>query len=286
VPPSTLDPVAQARALGISHEQLRVLVGNTGLPLSLFEMLQLLNRGIVTEDDVKRAIAESNLRNEYMDVAIPLKRRLLTPHEYGESELRGVLTPAEAKAGAELHGMEPADYDTLFAILGRPLAVHQITTGEARGGVYGGTYDDVPAGAYRDAIRRSAIRPEYAGLAYANRYSYTVPFWVRLLITSGDITAAEGADFLVKLGNPPDFAAKIAEVLAPQGAAAKLDPWVKKAEGQVWTEAHKAYVKNGISVEQVTPAFTALNIPADAQLAVLALWDVEKTLQSDQPPTP
>ena len=31
----SIDPVAQAAALGISKEQLRILVGNTGLPLSL-----------------------------------------------------------------------------------------------------------------------------------------------------------------------------------------------------------------------------------------------------------
>jgi hypothetical protein len=284
VPPSTLDPVAQAQALGISHEQLRILVGNTGLPLSLFEMLQLLNRGIVTEDDVKRAIAESNLRNEYMDVAIPLKRRLLTPHEYGESQLRGVLTPNEAKDGAALHGMEGADYDTLFAILGRPLAVHQITTGEARGGTYGGDYTDVPAGAYRDAIRRSAIRPEYASLAFANRYTYSVPFWWRAFAQTNSFGTLDPLQLLLDLGNEPEFAkAIVAHYLGGTGITA--DPHVKKAQGTLWTEAHKAYVKTGISVAQVTPAFTALGIPADAQTAIVALWDVEKTLQSDVPPT-
>ena len=283
VPPSTLDPVAQAKALGISHEQLRILVGNTGLPLSLFEMLQLLNRGIVTEDDVKRAIAESNLRNEYMDVAIPLKRRLLTPHEYAEAELRGVLSPADSVAGAELHGMEPTDYATLEAIIGRPLSVHQITTGKARGGTYGGTYDDVPAGAYRDAIRRSAIRPEYASLAYANRYSYPSAFVMRTLAEAGDLGDVSAvANMLEEIGWPPELAAKVAAKWLPAGAAA--DPYVKKAEGQLWTEAHKAYVKTGIDVAQVTPALDALAIPAADQVTILALWDLEKTLASDVPP--
>jgi hypothetical protein len=276
VPPSTLDPVEQARALGISHEQLRVLVGNTGLPLSLFEMLQLLNRGLVTEDDVKRAIAESNLRNEYMDVAIPLKRRLLTPHEYAETELRGVKTHAEAQAGAKMHGLEAADYDALFEIIGRPLAVHQITTGLARGGTFGGTYADVPE-PYRDAIRRSAIRPEYAQLAHANRYSYPSAFVMRSLAEAGDLgDTAAVALLLEEIGWPPALAAKVAAKWMPTGTSA--DTHVTKARAQLWTTTHSSYVKAEIGAADATTALTTAGVEPGSIAGVLAVWDAERSL--------
>jgi hypothetical protein len=78
VPQSKIDAIAEAEAGGFDAERLRVLVGNSGLPLSLFEMLQLLNRGKVTADDVRRSIAQSNLRNEYMEAGLELRRQLPT----------------------------------------------------------------------------------------------------------------------------------------------------------------------------------------------------------------
>src|SRR5690348_4449062 len=44
VPESSLDPATEAAGSGIDHERLRVLVGITGLPLALGQMLDLLNR--------------------------------------------------------------------------------------------------------------------------------------------------------------------------------------------------------------------------------------------------
>ncbi len=283
IPVSTLDTIAEFAAQGIDPERARVLIADTGLPLSLGQMLQLLNRGKVTETDVQVAIAESNTRNEYMNVALDLRRHLLTPHEYAEAELRGVKTTAEAKAGAALSGLEGDDYDTLYANLGRPLNLHAITTGTARGGVYGGTYDDVPAGPYRDAIRRSAVRPEYASLDYANRYSYPSPFVLRSIAQAGDLgNEADIAQTLSEIAWPPTLIAKV----APKWAQAidVTDPHVKKAQGHLWTESHKAYVKDGLSVAQVTPAFVALGIAPAAQLEIIALWDLEKQLASDVPP--
>src|ERR1051326_7368636 len=101
-PTVSLATIAEFAAQGLAPERARILVADTGLPLSLGEMLQLYNRGAVTATDVQVSIAESNVRNEYMDVALQLARRLLTPHEYAEAELRGVLTPQEAQAGAKL----------------------------------------------------------------------------------------------------------------------------------------------------------------------------------------
>jgi hypothetical protein len=283
IPVSTLDTIAEFAAQGIDKERARVLIADTGLPLSLGQMLQLLNRGKVTETDVQVAIAESNTRNEYMDVALELRRHLLTPHEYAEAELRGVKTTAEAKAGAALSGLEGEDYDTLYANLGRPLNLHAITTGTARGGVYGGTYDDVPAGPYRDAIRRSAVRPEYASLDYANRFTYPSAFVLRSLAQAGDLgDVAAVQQILEEIGWKPEFAKQVAHAWLSVGAA--TDPHVKKAQGTLWTEAHKAYVKNDLSVAQVQPAFLALSIDATAQAAILALWDAEKVLMADVPP--
>ena len=276
VPPSTIDPVQQAQALGISHEQLRILVGNTGLPLSLFEMLQLLNRGLVTEDDVKRAIAESNLRNEYMDAAIPLKRRLLTPHEYAELQLRGYLTKTERDAGAAMSGMEPDDTELLYDVLGRSIPVHQIVTGEARGGVYGGDYSNIPP-AFLSSLQRGNLRPEYYSLAYANRYSLPSPFVMRTLAQAGELgTTDEVAAMLEQIGWEPALAGKVAAKWVPAGTGA--DPHVAKALTHLYATTQRSYIAGELTDADATAALTTVGVAPAAIPQVLAVWQAERAL--------
>ena len=277
IPVSTLDTLKEFAAQGIDQERARVLVADTGLPLSLGEMLQLLNRGKVTDNDVKRSIAESNVRNEYMDVSLELARRLLTPHEYAEAELRGVLTPQEAENGAGLSGLDPADYATLFEILGRPISVKQVTTGLARGGTFGGTYSDVPAGPYRDAIRRSAVRPEYASLDYANRFSYPSGFQIKS--EAPDLGEAQTEQLLLEVGWSPKwaktFATKWAGASSGTGAS---DPHVAKAQTQLWNTVHTSFKNGEITEAEATAALPHAGVDPASVVGVLAVWNVERSL--------
>jgi hypothetical protein len=276
VPQSDLDPIEQAAWSGATAEQLRVMVGNAGLPPGIVQGLELLNRGAITVDDFSRLVGESNMRNEWADVMLTLRRQLLTPREYAEADLRGVMPHDQATAGAALHGLEAADYETLFETVGRPLNVHAITTGLARGGKYGGTYDDVPDGVYRDAIRRSNVRPEYAALAYANRYSYPGLFQLSRLVSSGEINAATAVDWARKSGLAPE----VVDALQAEWSkgAGTADPHVSKAQGQLWTAAHKSYV-NGLATDADAQAdLEALGVAADAIPGVLTLWKAERAV--------
>lgn len=276
VPPSNLDPVAEAAGVGYTAERLRILVGNTGLPLSLGEMLQLLNRGEVTETDVQRSVAQSNVRNEYMDVALQLRRRLLTPHEYAELRLRGWISTAERDAGAALSGMEPADTGRLEQMLGRPLPVHQIVTGLERGGSFGGDYEGVPS-PYLEALRESNVRPEWGNLAFHNRYTLPGAFVIRRLLQDGAITGQEGEQLFREEGWPPELAAKAAASYAT-GSGTTADPHVTKAETQLWTTIHRSYVASESGDGEATGALEALGVAPDARPKVLALWQHEREI--------
>ena len=283
IPVSPLDTIAEFAAHGIDPERARVLVSDTGLPLSLGEMLQLYNRGQVTATDVKVSIAESNVRNEYMDVALYLARHLLTPHEYAEAELRGVIP--DGSAGAALSGLSGADYKILFGLLGRPLAVHQVTTGLARGGNYNANatdYSAVPAGPYRNAIQRSNIRPEYAELAYANRYSYPSAFVLRSLAQAGDLgNTAAVSTVLEEIGWAPKFAAQVAAAWTG-GATSTGDPHVAKAQTSLYTTAHRSYLNGLIDDPTATTAMEQAGVPAASAGAVLTIWKEEANLRRKQ----
>lgn len=276
IPVSTLDTLAEYAAHGIDAERARVMVADTGLPLALGMMLQLLNRGVVTETDVKVSVSESNVRNEYMDVALALAREILTPHAYAEAELRGVLSHAEAVAGAALSGLNEHDYNVTFANLGRPLTQHQIATGLARGGTYGGDYSAIPDGPYRDAARRSAVRPEYADLYYHNRFSYPSLFQLSRLVEGGTISAATGADWARKSGLAPE----VVDALQAswQGGGGGGDPHVTKAQNQLWTTLHRSYLAGKTDDTAAATVLGTLGVAAGAIPGVLHLWQTEAAL--------
>lgn len=277
-PTSQLDGIAEARDMGVTRDRLAVQVGLVGLPPAPGELLQLLNRGIITETDFYRGLAEGNTRNEWGQVLKQLQRRLLTPHEYEEAALRGIITNAEADAGAALSGMTQTDAQILFALMGRPLATHQITTGLARGGTYPSTYDDVPE-PYRDAIRRSNIRPEYASLDYANRYTIPSYFVLKQILADGGITEQELATLFKQTAYPPDLADKAAAALAG-GTGTAGDPDVKKAQTQLWTATHTSYVNHWSDDTQATAALEVVGVAAAAIPEVLKVWQAERALRT------
>jgi hypothetical protein len=276
VPPSTIDPITEASWSGIEQERLRIMVGNAGLPLGLMEMLQLMNRGFMKPQDVQRGIAESNLRNEYQDVALQLARRILTPHEYAELSLRGWITTDAMHAGAEMSGMTDADTDLLFKMQGRPIVPHQITKGLARGGSYEGPTGDIPD-VYITAMRQSNVRPEWYQLDYlANQYTWP-SYFVLKAITPSVLTVEQCTDILLWSGWEPTLAKATAESFAST-AGTGVDPNVTKARSQLWTATHNSYVNSNTDEAEAKTRLTLIGVDDTAQTAILALWDSERSL--------
>lgn len=224
---SDLSAVDEFAAHGIDPERGRILVGNTGLPLALGEMLALLNRGEVTEDDVRRAIAQSNTRNEYMDVALELRRQLPTARDYLENALRGYRSLADALEGAALHGMTEADATMIYQNQGRPMAVRLITQALARGGKFKPEPGEI-TDPYEASIVEGSLKPAYYDLAKALRYTLPSAFVIRGLAQAKDISRDEAETLLLESGWEPTLAKKVAGQWATGGtgggkAAAKAE---------------------------------------------------------------
>lgn len=216
VPRSEISGVEEAAAHGYDAERLRVLVGNTGLPPGLEQMLALLNRGEVTEDDVRRAVAQSNLRNEYMDAVLELRRQLPTARDFLENALRGYRSLAEAIDGAALHGMSAEDATMIYQNQGRPMALRQITQALARGGKFEPEPGEI-RDPYRAAIVEGNLKPAYYDLALANRYTLPGAFVIRGMAAAGELTGKETEQLLLESGWKPDLAAKAAKRWAAAG---------------------------------------------------------------------
>jgi hypothetical protein len=280
-PVSEIDVLKEAALSGMDPERMAILARNVGLPPGVIEGLRMLNRGIIDEPSFYLLIEQSDARLSWGPYLIQLRWNILTAHEAAESYLRGWITLDDAHARGLAAGYKTADMDRLIEMIGRPLAVKQITTGLARGGTFGGIYEGVPE-PYLSAIRESNIRPEYGNLAYANRFTLPGAFVIRALLKDGAITADQGHTLLLESGWPEQWARLVADHYAAAGGTA-TDPHVRSAVTAAYTQLRKLFV-NGTYTEAQTAAFqTDL---ADAQKApnpLLAVYGVLRTIEN--PPT-
>jgi len=272
-----IDAYAAAAAYGDSKANLDAITRTLGLPPGLDLVARAVFRGILDRGDFTLAALQSNRRTEWQEFEFEAYRQIPTAHEFSEGHLRGYLTEDEMYEGTAKHGMTKHDTDLLYANAGRPLNIHQITTGLARGGKYGGTYDDVPEGPYRDAIIRGPLRPEFAALDYANRYNYPSAFTLRTLAHAGDLgDQAAVEQILLEIGWPPHMAKRVA---AAWMAEATVDPEVAKAKTHLRTAIHSAYVDSDADDAEATAALELVGVDATAIADVLELWQAERAIR-------
>ena len=271
-----INVLAEALSSGFDRERFSVLVGTMGRPIALNEAARATFRNLIDRTDFDRAVAEGDVRNEWRDAIFDVSREILTATQYAESRLRGYTqTDDEMYANIAKHGMSRDDATLLYLNQGRPLNIHQITTGEARGGTYNGPTDAIPQ-AYLDAVRESNIKPPYYNLDYANRYSYPSAFFFRLLQTTGAITTAEAEQRYLELGWPPDLAHQIAVALEPAGAKEEALPAeVKSQRTRLITTIYKAYTGGQATVQNVQNALLPLGYPAATVNGMIDTWNQE-----------
>jgi hypothetical protein len=275
--PAALNIIDEAAAAGINTERLRAMIGSIGLPMAVELAARATYRNILTKGAYYQAVLEGDTRPEWADSIFEVAKAIPTADQYIENYLRG-WTPdfQTALNNAALHGMSAADATIIYQNMGRPLAVHQITTGLERGGVFGGYYEGVPD-PYLSALRESNIRPEYGNIAYANRYTYPGYFVLKPMVASGAITVDQAATYLLYEGWEPELAALTAESFAQ--ATTTTSTHVKSSQTSLVTATRKAYIGGSITVAQAQTALTSAGeSPAD-QASLLALWDAQKTLE-------
>jgi hypothetical protein len=275
-PVQPIDAVAEAASSGYDKERLAVLVGLQGLPMGVIEAAQAYFRGDITHGDYIAAFNESNNRNEWAQAVLDYARQIPTARDYIENALRGYRTFAEAATGAARHGMSEEDARLIFQNSGRPLNLHQITQALEWGAKYNPQPGDDPD-PYMNAVLIGAVTPAYYEMQDTLKYNLPSALYFRTLQQQNVLTETEADKWYRRLGWPPDLAAKVAAAYA-KPAAGEGDPYVAKAQTQLWTTAHASYKAREISAGAATAALEKAGVTAAAVPTVLDIWNAERDL--------
>jgi len=281
-----IDALREAEASGFDRDHLGVLVGLQGNPMGAHEAANAVFRGILTDNDYLRAIAEGNTRNEWAEPIFEQSRQLPTAREFLENALRGYRTLPEALAGAALHGMTPEHALMVYQNQGRPMNVHQITQALARGAKFHPEPGEI-TDPYLASTVEGPLKPAYYEMNQALKYVVPGVFAIRALAESGVWDEAKTAERLKWSGWYPPDADEVAKAWTTKKTTAAQDPLIGKAESKLWTVTQKAYTEGGITKAQATTALNHLTTDAAVQSKVFEMWDAVVTvLNTPAPPPP
>ena len=248
-----------------------------GLPPGVETGLTMWRRGIIDQPTFDRIIAEGHTKTKYTAALEQLRQQLLSPATAVRAHLKGHIDANEMHARGQAWGYSPADMDLWYQAEGRPATAHQIHIGYMRGASLPG------ASSERDAIdiavAQSDIRPEYAELIYAGRDTYPSLFQLNRLVQANAVTPATAADWATKSGVNAEVVKTLETYWQGLGGTTVADAHVTKANSQVWTTLHKAYVGGVATPAEVQQGFTLLGVPAAAQQAVLDRWTFEQGIE-------
>ena len=267
---------AEAALQGYTQPRFDVLVENTGLPPGPETLLAWLRRGIISQAEFETGIREGHTKVKYIPFFEAARQPLLSAATAVRLYLKGWYTKAQRDALGGQWGYSSQQMEDWFLSEGRPATVHQIHIGYARGAKLAGAANEEDA--IRTSVKQSDIRPEYADLLYAQRYSYPSAFVLRALVESGAVTAAEGEQALLFSGWEPGFAAKVAASWAGAGTGTAADTHAAKAQTHLWSTTHSSYRSNEISAATASTALAKAGVDAATIPAVLSIWNEEKSL--------
>lgn len=264
----------EAAKQGVDAGRFDVLVQNTGLPPGPETLLDWQRRGILTADQVAQGIREGHTKVKYIPFYEQALQPVLSHVTYAGLRLRGWLTKAESDAGGALTGYSPEQMQLEFLNRGRPATAHQLHIGYARGAKVAGASDEVDA--IRTAVQQSDIRPEYADVLIAGRYTLPGVFALRGLVTSGAFTQQQGENILLQSGWVPEYAQQVAAFWAhPSNAGAAVNPRVKRAQDQVYNATHSSYLDNEIDRPRALTSLERIGLTAELAGQVVDLWEFE-----------
>ena len=278
-----IDALLESEAFGLDKDRLGVLVGLMGLPMGPIEAAHAVFRGILTDDDFQRAIAEGNTRNEWGEAIKEYARQIPTARDFFENALRGYHSLAWAQQQAKRHGMSEADSLVIYQNQGRPMALTNIRKALARGGKFNPEPGEITE-PFMASIVEGNLKPGYYELAEHLTYSYPSAFVFRQLAEAGTLGGQpEVKQWLLEIGWPPDLADKAATAWTTATAGtggAKPNSWVSKAHSHLWTAVQKGYIGGSVDQPNAEQSFQVIGIDQAVHPAIFAAWDEQKRIEA------
>jgi hypothetical protein len=296
---------------GIDAADFEVLIGNTGEPPGVIDMLTMFRRHIIDEPTLTKGILESRLRNEWIPAIIKYRYSPMSTADAVNAAVQNHLTDTEAASIADQNGLVPGAYDTLRLTAGEPLSLTELLRLWKRG--------DVSVDIVKQGMRESRLKDKYIDDALKLAIQIPPYFAIEAMLKTGVIPDSLATQWLTDDGyqadaikaiisashkaktvkakdlsegmystlyleqaiSADDFRAGLKQLGYSQSESdliIKLDDWriALAQRNNAIGHVRSAYVGHKISKQDASNRLDALKIPSAMRDKVLADWDLER----------
>jgi hypothetical protein len=182
--PVAIDLRHEAAGKGVNSDRFDALVALSQSAPPVEHILQLLNRGRISEAEARVMMHDLGVRPDYIDFVLSLRRTFLSPEQSAAGWARNVQTADDVRAVAARWGVGPADADVLMELAGEPPPLDAVISAWRRGII-----DET---AVDRAIIQGPIRTEWIPTVKALQEQPLPPGEAANAVTQGHLTLAEG----------------------------------------------------------------------------------------------
>lgn len=144
-----------AQRLGVDNADLQTLVGNTGEPPGLEEMLLAYRLGYIDEPTLEHGIRQSRVRNEWIPLIKRLRFRPPPTADAIRASVEHYISQDKAKAIAAQNGLNPDEFDWVWQSWGDPISKTEAIELWRRGLIDQATVEQ--------ALREGRLKDKYIG---------------------------------------------------------------------------------------------------------------------------
>lgn len=182
--PVAIDLRHEAAGKGVNSDRFNALVALAQSAPPVEHVLQLLNRGRITDAEAIAMFADLSVRPDYWDHLLSLRRNFLSPEQSAAGWARNVQTADDVRAAAARFGVGPADADVLMELAGEPPPLEAVIQAWRR--------DIITEADVDRAIVQGPIRTEWIPVVKALQEQPLPPMEAASAVTQGHMTLEEG----------------------------------------------------------------------------------------------
>jgi hypothetical protein len=210
-----------AKQLGYTDDDFTVMLGNTGEPPGIMELLEAYRREFIDAARLKHGVLQSRLRPEWLDVIEKLRYSPMTTADAARAVVENYMSDDEGAVIAQQNGLLPEHWRFIVESWGRPLSHEQMMTLYHRGKV---TLDEV-----HQAFRESDLKDKYIDQAVELGRTLIPDRLIVQAVEHGVMDKAVGLERLKERGYDPADA----ELLFALGVASRTTSHKTLSKGDI-----------------------------------------------------
>lgn len=190
-----------AQENGYDAPSFDILVGNTGEPPGLQQLLEAYRRGFIDQATLEKGILQSRYRNEWIPMLEQLRYSPISVADAVNATVQDQMDMATAESISQQNGLEPGQFQVLYNTAGEPLSRTEMEELYNRGIV---TQDQV-----NQALRESRVKNKYVDLAFQLHAKIPPIFTIQNALRRGGMTEAQAVQWIMENGYDKTAATEI-----------------------------------------------------------------------------